>query len=185
MKTETIKSLFFCGAFLLQKKRKEKKKKSAFQKKNSKSQTWWLYFDGLGQLWTQLMKPWILLSNIPNIPLSPETQAHLRYAAGQRSESYQQVHLWIAQRNKNKIDVFEWPNINRLKADEGHSETSHSMNRPLGGGSGTMARHRPTNPQMTVKWGKRFLCHASETSALHSSHKIPYKMRTECDIDVL
>lgn len=118
------------------------------------------------------MKPWLLLSNIP---LSPEAQAHLRYAAGQRCESYQQVHLWIPQRNKNKIDVFQWPNINRLKGYEGHSETSHSMNRPLGGGSGTMARHRPTNPQMIFKWGKRFLCHASETSALHFSHKMPYK----------
>lgn len=33
MKTETIKSLFFCGAFLLQKKRKEKKKKISISEK--------------------------------------------------------------------------------------------------------------------------------------------------------
>ncbi len=44
----------------------------------------------------------------PAVSLWPQVQAHLGYAAGQWSETHQQVHLWMAQ--KTKLRFLEWPN---------------------------------------------------------------------------
>ncbi len=44
----------------------------------------------------------------PAISLWPQAQVHLGYAAGQWSQTHQQVHLWMAQ--EKQIKVLEWPN---------------------------------------------------------------------------
>ncbi len=73
------------------------------------SQTWWWWCDGLGLLcsfrtWMTCHNWWnhdfCTLSENPEgeylaVRLWPQAQAHLGHAAGQWSQTHQQVHLWI------------------------------------------------------------------------------------------
>ncbi len=85
-------------------------KSTSYQQSNMVVMVWWsgaaLQLQNLDDL-PKLMEAWILHSTrkswrtMSTVSLWPQAQVHLGYAAGQWSQTHQQVHLWMTQEKLN------------------------------------------------------------------------------------